>query len=224
MSNRLFCLVPQANVDRIRNLRASRRISFSAAGVATVAIAILGGSTWLDFRSREMLATAQKEGAPVIKIEQELAALRADEAELAKSLALQRSLGVTLPANGVVRAVADSLPEGALVRSLSLEFQNVQGSTRRQRRGASKDNDAASARSLHCVIEGIAADDSDVGALVEGLSRLPSFSKVTLESSRSYEFRGKNAREYKITFNADLERRWKMPQVASAPGSGEEKP
>jgi hypothetical protein len=79
-------------------------------------------------------------------------------------------------------------------------------------------------RSLHCVIEGIAADDADVGALVEGLSRLPSFSKVTLESSRSYEFRGKNAREYKITFNADLERRWKLPQVASAPGSGEEKP
>jgi hypothetical protein len=52
---------------------------------------------------------------------------------------------------------------------------------------------------------------------------------VNLESSRSYEFRGRNAREYKITFHADLERRWRLPQLASvsvaaAEISGEEKP
>jgi hypothetical protein len=47
---------------------------------------------------------------------------------------------------------------------------------------------------------------------------------VTLESSRSYEFRGKNAREYKVSFVADLEKRWKLPEVASVVDAGESTP
>lgn len=229
MSNRLFQLVPQSNLDRVRNLRGSRCLTGISASIAAVAVACLAGSTWLDMHSRGMLASAMETGAPVIKIEQEVDALRTVDTELTKALTLQRSLGVSIPANGVVRAVADVLPEGAMIRSISLDFQNVQGSARRQRRTAGKDSDTAAPRVLACVIEGIAADDADVGALVDGLARLPSFSRVNLESSRSYEFRGRNAREYKITFHADLERRWRLPQLASvsvaaAEISGEEKP
>jgi hypothetical protein len=223
MSRRQFHVLPASTVARIRLGRATRGIVFTSGLIAGLAVVVLGASTWLDAHSRAQLAAAQKEGAPVIRIEQEVDALRAVERQIVRSLTLQRSLVNTIPANGVVRAVSESLPRGALIKSITLEYQNVQGTNRKQRKGA-KESDAATARSLVCVIEGIALDDRDVGAIVDGLGRLPALSKVTLESSRSYEFRGKNAREYKVSFVADLEKRWKLPQITAVVESGDTKP
>jgi hypothetical protein len=223
MSRRQFHLLPTTTVARVCANRATRGVVFTSGCIASVAVVLLGLSTWLDTTSRATLAVAQKEGAPVIQIEQEVAALRLVEQQIVKSLALQRSLGNTIPANGVIRAVSETLPRGALIKSITLEYQNVQGNNRKQRKGA-KESDAANPRTLVCVVEGIALDDRDVGAIVDGLGRLPSLSKVSLESSRSYEFRGKNAREYKVSFVADLEKRWKLPEIACAAESGESKP
>ena len=223
MSRRQFHVLPASTVARLRLGRATRGIVFTSGLIAGLAVVVLGASTWLDAHSRAQLAAAQKEGAPVIRIEQEVDALRAVERQIVRSLTLQRSLVNTIPANGVVRAVSESLPRGALIKSITLEYQNVQGTNRKQRKGA-KESDAATARSLVCVIEGIALDDRDVGAIVDGLGRLPALSKVTLESSRSYEFRGKNAREYKVSFVADLEKRWKLPQITAVVESGDTKP
>lgn len=223
MSRRQFHLLPAATVARVRANRATRGVVFSSGCIATLAVVVLGLSTWLDTYSRAKLAAAQKEGAPVIQIEQEVNALRSVEQQLGKSLALQRSLGNTIPANGVIRAVSDTLPKGALIKSITLEYQNVQGTNRRQRKG-SKEAENTNPRLLVCVIEGIALDDRDVGAIVDGLGKLPSLSKVSLESSRSYEFRGKNAREYKVSFVADLEKRWRLPEIAVAAEAGESKP
>ncbi|MEY3143655.1 MAG: hypothetical protein RLY21_2148 [Planctomycetota bacterium] len=223
MSRRQFHLLPTATVTRVRANRATRGIVFSSGCIAAVAVVVLGLSTWLDAFSRAKLAAAQKEGAPVLQIEQEVGALRSVERQLVRSLALQRTLGNTIPANGVIRAVSDTLPEGALIKSITLEYQNVQGTNRKQRKGT-KEVENANPRSLVCVIEGIALDDRDVGAIVDGLSKLPSLSKVSLESSRSYEFRGKNAREYKVSFIADLEKRWRLPEIATVTESGESKP
>lgn len=223
MSSRLFRMIPLGTENRIRSNRASRAVVAAAGVVAGVSVAVLAGATWIDVQSRAQLALSQKEGAPVLRIEQEIDALRAVETQLGKSLALQRSLGVTIQANGVIRAVADALPKGALIKSITLDYQNVQGSNRKQRKGA-KEPENGAPRVLSCVIEGIAADDSDVGAIVDGLGKLKALSKVTLESSRSYEFRGKNAREYKVTFVADLEKRWKLPQIVSATETREAKP
>lgn len=223
MSRRQFHLLPASTVSRIRAGRATRGVVFTSGVIASLAVAALGAATWLETHSRAQLAAAQKEGAPVIQIEQEVDALRAVEKQIARSLTLQRSLVNTIPANGVIRAVSDSLPKGALIKSITIEYQNVQGTNRKQRKGA-KESDAPTARSLVCVIEGIALDDRDVGAIVDGLGRLPAMSKVTLESSRSYEFRGKNAREYKVSFVADLEKRWKLPQITTVIDTGDTKP
>jgi len=224
MSRRQFHVLPASTVARIRLGRATRGIVFTSGLIAGLAVVVLGASTWLDAHSRAQLAAAQKEGAPVIRIEQEVDALRAVERQIVRSLTLQRSLVNTIPANGVVRAVSESLPRGALIKSITLEYQNVQGVNRKQRKGAKESKEAAPPRALVCVVEGIALDDRDVGAIVDGLGRLPVLSKVTLESSRSYEFRGKNAREYKVSFVADLEKRWKLPEVASAVDAGESTP
>lgn len=223
MSTRLFRLVPPASDARIRGRRASRVMTVAAAAIAGLSAALIGGATWLDGESREQLAKAQKEGAPVIRIEQELAALKKVDEQLAAALTLQRSLATTIPAHSLIRAVSETLPKGAIIRSMSLEYRNVQGSTRKQRR-AGNETEAQQARTLVCVVEGIASDDRDVGAFVEGLSGVKPLTRVTLESSRTYEFRGKNAREFKVTFAADLDRRWKLPQITTVTEAGENKP
>jgi hypothetical protein len=40
-------------------------------------------------------------------------------------------------------------------------------------------------------------------------------SRVALESSRSREFMGRQVREFRVTFAVDLEKRWKLPEVAA---------
>lgn len=225
MSSRLFQLVPQQTEARIRGNRISRAISSVAAVVFGLAAMVTGGSHWLSVRAQTQLMFAQQEGAPVIKIDEEIKELEARERKITESVALQRSLANMIPANGVIRAVSDALPKGALIRSITLEYQNVQGSSRRPQQPAPNGGaPALPPRALSCVIEGIAADDRDVGEIIDGLSALKSLSRVTLESSRSYEFRGKNAREFKVTFSADLEKRWKLPRITTATERGEATP
>ena len=120
---------------------------------------------------------------------------------------------VAIPASAIVRAVAGALPSGAMLERIGLEYANVQGTNKKIRRVA---KDEATPRQLRGEIAGIAANESDVGRLVDGLASLAPMSQVSLESSRSREFRGKNAREFRINFTVDLDRRWRMPAVAAA--------
>ena len=115
-----------------------------------------------------------------------------------------------------MRAVAASLPAGALLEKIDLDYANVQGTAKKIRRAGREE---PAPRELRGEISGIAANESDVGKLVDGLAALTPMSHVSLESSRSREFRGKNAREFRIHFKVDLDRRWKLPEVAGA-GTG----
>jgi len=218
MRQRGFHLLPDAILLRVRTDRASRRVVGIAGAIAGVTVGLVAFATWVDARSRTILAAAQLEGAPVIQIEQEIEAYRETELRLIASLERQRAVGNAIPAHGVIQAVAESLPPGAVVKRLSIRYENVQGSNKRVRRNAKEA--ASPPRALVCELEGIALDDAGVNAIVQGLERLQALSKVTLESSRSLQFRGKSAREYKVTFVADLERRWKLPVIAEASPTG----
>ena len=218
MKHRTFHLLPEPILARVRTQRASRRVVGISASIAIVTVGLVAFATWVEARSRSILAAAQREGAPVIAIEQEIEAYRQTELQLLAALERQRTVGNSIPAHGVIKAVAGSLPSGAVVKRLMIRYDNVQGSNKRVRRNAKEVETPP--RMLVCELEGIALDDAGVNAIVQGLERLESLSKVTLESSRSYLFRGKSAREYKVTFSADLERRWRLPVVADASFEG----
>ena len=120
---------------------------------------------------------------------------------------------MSIPASAVVRAVAASLPTGAMLERIDLDYANVQGTNKKIRR-AGKGEDPQ--RELRGEIAGIAANESDVGRIIDSLTALAPMSQVSLESSRSREFRGRGAREFRIQFKVDLEKRWRLPEVASA--------
>jgi len=206
-------LVPPSIAARIGGGRASRRVSACAGALAALALGIAAFARWTDTRSAAALAAARESSAPVIAIEEEITAMLAEEDRIASSIELQRSMGVAIPASGIVRAIAQALPDGSVLDRIGLEYANVQGTSKKLRR-AGKTDDAA--RELRGEIAGIAMDESDVGRIVDGLAALAPIGQVSLESSRSREFRGGNAREFRIRFTVDLEKRWRQPEIADA--------
>lgn len=206
-------LVPQRIAQRVARGRASRVVLSAALALGCVAIGVAAVARGIDSRSSAQLASARESSAPVIALEGEITALRAERRAIDQRLDTQREVGVAVPASGVVRAIAAALPKGAMLEKIDLDYANVQGTNRKIRRTA---KDEPAARELRGEIAGIAANDADVGRIVDSLASLAPMSQVSLESSRSREFRGMNAREFRIHFKVDLERRWRLPEIAPA--------
>jgi hypothetical protein len=214
-------LVPPRISARIARGRASRRVLAGAGLMAALAIGIAAFARWTDTRSQATLAVARASSAPVIALEEEIAELLREARRIESSVELQRSIGVAIPASGLVRAIAQALPAGSVLERIGLEYANVQGSAKKVRRPSKEEE---SVRELRGEIAGIAMNEADVGRIVDGLAALAPIGQVSLESSRSREFQGSNAREFRIRFTVDLERRWRQPEIASASAATEDKP
>lgn len=211
-------LVPKAVLDRVTTGRASRLVTAVAIVFGASAVGVAAVARTIDARSQAQLAAARDSSAPVIALESTIESIRRERAAIEERLDTQRELGVAIPASAVVRAVAQSLPEGAVLERIGLDYANVQGTNKKIRRGA---KDETPARELRGEIAGIAANESDVGRIVDGLAALAPMSQVSLESSRSREFNGRNVREFRIDFRVDLEKRWKLPEVVRAAEQGD---
>ncbi|MFM7260534.1 MAG: hypothetical protein ACKO3W_08010, partial [bacterium] len=190
-------LVPVEITARVARIRASRTLNRVGGSVLASAALLFAGATWMDGRSAELARVAHEQGTPVVRIEQEIAALAGERSEITARLDAQRAVGVAIPASGVVRAIASSLPQGTLLDRLALEYANVQGVVRKGRRGA---KDVVPPREMRGEIAGIATDESDVGRIVDAIGALAPVERVALESSRSREFLGRHVREFRVTF------------------------
>lgn len=219
MNGRSFNLLPGATAAAVESRRATRALSIVATGACALAALVAVAGHWIDTRSATMLAKAEASGAPVLAIESEIRAIGSERVAIASALDLQRAVGVPVPATGVIRAVAEALPDGATLERIALEFANVQGEARRNRRPARNE---PAPRELRAEIAGFAADEADVGRLVDRLSDLAPVARVSLESSRSRELAGRSVREFRIGFTVDLERRWRLPELATVTASAGE--
>jgi hypothetical protein len=219
MSRNDINLVPRSIAQRVVRGRASRRVLWTAGALGAVALGLTASARWMDQRSSAQLAAARASSGPVIALEEEIAGLRAERRELERAIETQRAVGVAIPASAVVRAVAAALPAGAVLERIDLDYANVQGTNKRIRRSA---RDEQVRRELRGEIAGIAANESDVGRIIDSLAALTPVAQVSLESSRSREFRGRNAREFRIHFKVDLEKRWRLPEIASVDAVGQD--
>ncbi|MFM7134707.1 MAG: PilN domain-containing protein [Planctomycetota bacterium] len=217
MSAEQFDLVPASIRSRVACGRRSRQAYFASTALGLATLAVLGGSQWLENRSSLLLRDAQATAGPALELVAETERLRAQAADLAGRIDLQRAVGVQIPASGLMQAVARSLPEGTTLERISLEFKNIQGSARKARKAVRAEQEP---RELRGEIAGIAASEEAVGALVDRLEQVAPFSQVSLESSRSLEFRGRAAREFRVGFRVDLEKRWTMPAIADGTDGG----
>lgn len=216
MSREQFDLVPETVKQRIALARRSRRANAASMAIASMTVAVLAGSMWLDGHSRQTLEKARETAGPALALVGETERLAREAQALATKIDLQRAVGVQIPASGLVQAIGHSLPAGATLEKISLDFMHVQGTERKARRGAKAE---VPPRELHGEIAGIASSEADVGMLVDRLEGIAPLKAVSLESSRSREFRGRAAREFRVSFKVDLDRRWEMPAIAGAQGA-----
>lgn len=221
MSHAGFDLLPPSVRERVLCGRASRRVRMSAACIAALAGLLFVGTRWLESRSERLLADARATGAPVVELEEEIRRLDAERRAIAASLDLQRAIGVPIPASALIRGIAAAMPRGSLLESVELEYANVQGTARKSRRASRED---AQPREIRGEIAGVAPSEADVGALVDALEALAPIARVGLESSRSREFEGHAAREFRVTFRIDLERRWRLPSIVTQQAHASEGP
>lgn len=207
---------------RIARGRIARRLLALAVAVTGLAAATAATSVWVDRHAQRLLQSVRTEAETVLAIESEIRQLELQRKVSRDLLEQQRALAVTVPASGLIGAVSGALPQGAVLEKIELDFLNIQGEARKGRRAARVDKEP---RELKGEIAGIAASDGDVGSIVDALVKVAPISNVSLESSRSREFRGASVREFRITFRVDLERRWRMPAMsAEALSSMEGKP
>jgi len=211
-----FNLIPIQIEDRVASRRSSRFVYGVALVLAACGITVAMFASHMETRSAALLAQAKESGAPVVALEAEIMQLRAESAAIDMRLEQQQAVGVAIPASGLATAVAESLSNGATLERLELSYEHVQGEQRKLRR-ASKD--AREPRVLRGVVAGIALNDQDIARVVERIGALAPIATVGLESSKSRVFRGKNVREFRLTFTVDLEKPWKWPLVTMTDAS-----
>ena len=65
-------------------------------------------------------------------------------------------------------------------------------------------------RELNGELSGFAINDQDVAQLVANIEDLALFDDVNLDFSRTRSVRGRNAREFRVSFSADLDFRYEV--------------
>ncbi len=156
-----------------------------------------GAATWASIRSdRASSSLVRLETLASRSLELESQAQACSSAADAIEAAMRdyRAVALPMPVSSLVAGIAEALPGGGTLESLTLTYDGG------RRLGA----DEEGGRRLLGSIEGFAATDDDVALLARRMTGLPPFEDVRLEGSRSRTIRGRAARGFSILFMVDL--------------------
>ncbi|MHC4220158.1 MAG: PilN domain-containing protein [Planctomycetota bacterium] len=186
-----------------------------------IAVVLLGLTAT---HSHLMLGLAEQ-GLEVAKDQADIVlAAEAKAARLRRSLAETRDfidrydvIALPLEISRVIATVINELPPSATLDRIDLFAGARQRGRGARSRGATAADESAP-RLLTGELSGFAASDQDVAELVADLERLGLFREVNLDFSRTRTVRNLNAREFRISFSADLDVRY---DVRDLPDSGD---
>ncbi len=201
-----FNLLPPRIQACIASRHATRRVVRWTLCVTILFGAAVAFSAWRARASESRLATLRTEAATIVVLEDRLRQLEATMEATNASIALQRNVGSPIEASRLVHAIAELVPEDAVLEHLSLRGENLSGEERAKRRRT----EAGASRGYLCEVHGVAADDATIARFVDGLAGRDPFTTVNLESSSNRAFHGVEAREFRITFRVDLDERWSV--------------
>ncbi len=198
MSHRSIDLLP---VETRQRAEAGQRVRRTIG--LCLAIAALAGTaaTWSRLRAEaaegarvQLEAMAQQ----AIELETQAAACGKAADDIERLMEDYRAVALPMPVSTLVAGLAEALPPGGTLESLTLQYDDG------KRLGASE----SLGRRLLGSIEGFAATDSDVALIAKRLSGRAPFEEVRLESSGSRTVRGRPARGFTIHFQVDFARRF----------------
>lgn len=222
MTQRAIDLLPDAIRARSQaGVVAGRYVAALLIAVVLLGLTATHSRLMLDL-SRQRLKVAEEQADIVLAAEAKAARLRQSLAETHAFIARYELIALPLEISRVLATIVGELPPSATLDRIDL-YAGTRQRNRSSRSRGSAGADGAPPRVLTGELSGFAASDQDVAQLVTNLDAIGLFRQVSLDFSRTRTVRGRNAREFRISFRANLEVRYEVRDpAAGGPRAAEE--
>lgn len=221
MSHGQIDLLPESIRARSQaGVVAGRYVASMLIGVVLLGLMATHSRLMLDL-ARDRLRVAEDQANMVLAAEAKAVRLRQTLDETRGYIQRYERIALPLEISRVIATIIDELPDSA-----TLDRIDVRAGTRQRGRNARGRSAAGPSEPLSRVLtgelSGFAVSDQDVAAIVANLETLGLFEQVTLDFSRTRTVREKSAREFRISFRADLERRYDVADRDATPDGQQE--
>ncbi|MHC4421535.1 MAG: PilN domain-containing protein [Planctomycetota bacterium] len=162
--------------------------------------------------ARDRLQVAKEQADIVLSAEAKAAQLRRSLNDTRDYIRRYERLALPLEISRVIATIINELPASATIDRIDIHAGTRQHSRTARGRGAARPDDPLP-RVLTGELSGFAATDQDVAQIVSNFDGLGLFSQVSLDFSRTRTVRQRNAREFRISFRADLDVRYEVEDL-----------
>lgn len=212
MSQHSIDLLP----DQIR-VRSQYRVMAGRYVIAIVSVValIVIGATHSRVRLahvRQQLDEAQQRAELVISGEVQVSALRTQLRQQQQFIQRYEHIALPLEMSQVLATLVNELPVNVTLDHLDLVI-GARRSARSARSRSSGNETGPLPRVLSGELRGFAATDADIAEIVTRLESRPLFEQVSLDFSRTRSVRERIAREFRVSFRIDLDRRYRVVEA-----------
>ena len=173
--------------------------------------------------ARQRLRAAQKEADIALSAEARAEQLRLNLEDTRQFIDRYDVIALPLDLSRVVATLVNILPQSATLERITLDGGVSRGNVSARARAAGE-SEGPRPRVLNGELTGFALSDQDVAQIVTELERLGLFEHVSLDYSRTRAVRGRNAREFRISFRADLDVRYEVSELPQSAAGHSETP
>jgi len=207
MSAPMIDLMPASIRQRTLAGARTRRV---IAACTCIALLAGGAASWASLRldaTTVRHAQAETLAGRALELEQQALRCHATAETIELAVAEYHQVGFPVSVSALVAGLAQTLPNGATLESLTLSLEGPNGAAVE-----------GSERTLRGGLAGFAASDEDVAMLARRLAGKAPFTAVRLEYSRSRTVHGRPARGFAVSFEVDLDRQYVVigPETRSA--------
>ncbi|MHC4220090.1 MAG: PilN domain-containing protein [Planctomycetota bacterium] len=167
--------------------------------------------------ARDRLRVAEGQADIVLAAEAKAAQLRRSLDETRNYIHRYERIALPIEISRVIATIINELPASATLDRIDLHAGVRQRNRNARGRGGPRSDDSLP-RTLTGELSGFAATDQDVAGVVANLEGLGLFDQVSLDFSRTRTVRERTARDFRISFRADLDVRYEVEDLISPDG------
>jgi len=222
MKQHALDLLPAA--IRARGQAGLRRGRIIVAGVISVLGLVIttSHSRYMLNAARVALYETQMHANQVVETERTADELRRVLDESNAYIRQYERTAYPLDVGAVIATVVQYLPPSVTLDRIDVDAGQRQMSSGPRAKPREREKDSkpdAPARVLVCELAGFAASDREIAEFVSRLGSTPPFRNASLDFSRTRDVRGLPAREFRISFNIDLDARYEVVPLNSLAGA-----
>jgi hypothetical protein len=221
MTQRPIDLLPDAIRARSQaGVVAGRYVAALLIGVVLLGLTATHSRLMLDL-ARDRLRVAEDQADIVLSAEAKAARLRRSLNDTRDYIRRYEQIALPLEISRVVATIINELPASATVDRIDLHAGTRQRNRNARGRGPVRPDEPLP-RVLKGELSGFAATDQEVAEIVANLEGVGLFGQVSLDFSRTRTVRERNAREFRISFQADLDLRYEVEDLDEQHVRGQE--